>query len=172
MSEQAKPRAGKLVVDQELCHACQSCMVACSLTHEGQTIPSKARLHVVVDPFHGNHAVHYCHQCRKAPCAAACPQHAIQKRSHSREGGIRADAHAGQDEPLRHSREGGNPAEPQAEAGYWELDEALCDGCGACVDACPFDTMVVVGKALKCNTCHGDPACAASCPSGALVWRV
>jgi len=127
-------------------------MVACSLTHEGQSIPSKARIHVIIDPFHGNHAIHYCHQCRKAPCAAACPQHAIRKVSHS--------------------SEGGNPAQPQAEVECWELDEALCDGCGACVEACPFDTMMVVGKALKCDTCHGDPACAASCPSGALVWRI
>jgi len=137
MSEQVKSHTARLVVDQTLCHACQSCMVACSLTHEGLTIPSKARLHVDIDPFHGNHAIHYCHQCRKAPCAAACPQHAIH----------------------------------WMEAGYWELDEALCTGCGTCVDACPFHVMRVVGKALKCDTCHGSPACAASCPSGALVWR-
>ncbi|NLG26883.1 MAG: 4Fe-4S dicluster domain-containing protein [Chloroflexi bacterium] len=138
MSESTSPtRSGRLIVDPKLCHACQSCMVACSLSHEGQVIPSKARLQVTVDPFRGNHTIRYCRQCRKAPCAEACPQHAIVRR----------------------------------EAGYWELDAALCEGCGKCVTACPFHTLAVVGVALKCDTCHGNPACAASCSSGAIVWR-
>jgi Fe-S-cluster-containing hydrogenase component 2 len=54
-------------------------MVACSLAHEGLVIPSRARIQVVVDPFSGTHAIHYCRQCRQAACAQACPQEAISQ---------------------------------------------------------------------------------------------
>lgn len=52
--------------------------------------------------------------------------------------------------------------------GYWAVDAALCDGCGACVAACPFEAMVLPG--VKCDTCDGAPECVESCPSGALSW--
>jgi len=137
MPDHVNSARGRIVVEPALCHACQSCMVACSLVHEGLVIPSMARLHVTIDPFKGNHTIRYCHQCRNAPCARACPNHAIS----------------------------------QADAGYWYVDESLCDGCGLCAQACPFHTLTVVGVALKCDTCRGAPACVASCPSGALTWR-
>ena len=133
--------SGELVVDRERCHGCQSCMVACSLVHEGQVIPSLARIQVVLDPFRGSHLIRYCHQCSRAPCAQSCPRGAIQRVE---------------------------------EGGYWAVDGALCDGCGACVEACPFDAMVfdgVTNRALKCDTCQGEPACVASCPRDALAWE-
>lgn len=132
---------GELVVDSVVCHGCQSCMVACSLVHEGQVIPSLARIQVVLDPFSGSHLIRYCHQCAKAPCAQSCPRGAIQWVE---------------------------------EGGYWAIDDALCDGCGACVEACPFGAMVldrVTNRALKCDTCQGEPACVASCPREALAWK-
>ena len=71
-------RNGTLVVDRVRCHGCQACMVACSLIHEGQAALSMARIHVRVDPLEGLHEIGYCHQCKRAPCAQACPQEAIQ----------------------------------------------------------------------------------------------
>jgi len=58
--------------------------------------------------------------------------------------------------------------------GYWVVDEALCSGCGACVDACPFGAIYLHprGVAIKCDTCSGDPQCVASCPSEALEWVI
>ena len=49
------------------------------------------------------------------------------------------------------------------------LDEALCSGCGLCLDACPYGAIVFddqAGQARKCNLCHQRvdngliPACA------------
>lgn len=57
------------------------------------------------------------------------------------------------------------------ELGYWALDKALCTGCGLCVDACPYDAMVLASTALKCDTCLGDPVCAGVCIKGALAWQ-
>ena len=129
-----------LVVDETRCHACQSCMVACSLVHEGQVIPSLACVQVQFDPFTGRQRILHCRQCKRAACARACPHGAIQLVE---------------------------------QGGYWALDESLCDGCGACVQACPFHAMIwspADHRALKCDTCQGDPACVASCPNHALTW--
>jgi Fe-S-cluster-containing dehydrogenase component len=49
------------------------------------------------------------------------------------------------------------------------LDEKMCSGCQACLEACPYDAIdfdAAVGIALKCNLCHHRvdhgliPACA------------
>lgn len=115
-------------------------MVACSLVHEGQVIPSLSRIQVILDPFSALHQIRYCRQCQKAFCAESCPRGAIRRAT---------------------------------VGGYWVVDEAICDGCGACVDACPFQAMVLDPTrhlALKCDTCEGEPACVESCPKGALTW--
>ena len=49
--------------------------------------------------------------------------------------------------------------------------ESACTGCGSCAAVCPFDGVTIShGKALICNLCGGDPACAKACFSGALQW--
>ena len=54
-------------------------MIACSLHHEGAASLTAARLHVVVDALAAEHAIHTCRQCRRAPCAEACPVEAISR---------------------------------------------------------------------------------------------
>jgi len=56
--------------------------------------------------------------------------------------------------------------------GAWAVDSALCEGCGACVQACPYDVIFVDevrGTAIKCNLCGGTPECAMMCPTGAVT---
>ena len=58
-----------------------------------------------------------------------------------------------------------------AETGAWIVDDETCIGCGACIDACPYDAMFfdeIRDVSFKCNLCDGAPECAAMCPTGAV----
>lgn len=52
------------------------------------------------------------------------------------------------------------------------VDEDRCNGCRACVGACPFGIITMdplTDKALKCDLCgEEEPACVAVCPSKVL----
>jgi carbon-monoxide dehydrogenase iron sulfur subunit len=51
--------------------------------------------------------------------------------------------------------------------------EDQCVGCKLCTIACPYGTMhydLDSHKAIKCNLCGGDPACAQACPTAAILW--
>jgi anaerobic carbon-monoxide dehydrogenase iron sulfur subunit len=133
-------RARALVVAVNRCHGCQACMVACSLVHEGQAIPSRARIQVRIDPFTGNHTIRYCHQCKRAPCARACPRDAI----------TRADP----GDPWRVDAERCDGCGECVAACPFEAIRLAPDGRGV----------------LRCDTCDGDPACVAACPDEALTW--
>src|SRR5512135_562061 len=45
------PSEGYIVVDKEKCASCNSCMIACSLAHEGKVSLSNSRIQVVRDVF-------------------------------------------------------------------------------------------------------------------------
>jgi len=59
------------------------------------------------------------------------------------------------------------------ETGAILIDESLCNGCKACIKACPYQ---VVGfhperkKALICDQCGGKPLCVDWCPRQALQY--
>jgi Fe-S-cluster-containing dehydrogenase component len=57
------------------------------------------------------------------------------------------------------------------------VDDKLCDLCGACIEACPFDSLWLSKdekSIIKCDLCIRrqakklEPACVASCPTNAL----
>ncbi len=54
------------------------------------------------------------------------------------------------------------------------VDADLCDGCGDCVQACPFGMIWVdedTATARTCDLCDGDPQCVAFCPQKVLAYR-
>jgi len=60
-----------------------------------------------------------------------------------------------------------------AEAKISDVDEALCVGCGLCVEACPFNAIELLdGKAnVNAALCKGCGLCAATCRSGAIQQK-
>lgn len=60
----------------------------------------------------------------------------------------------------------------EASTGAWEVDLALCTGCGTCADACPFNAIFFttdMKTPVKCNLCGGQPLCAEACMFDAIT---
>lgn len=51
------------------------------------------------------------------------------------------------------------------------IENDICTGCKKCLEACPFDALVLDKKTEKpttCDLCGGDPECVRECPHDAL----
>lgn len=59
------------------------------------------------------------------------------------------------------------------DAGVVLVDPAKCSGCGDCVDSCTYGVIELdaQGRAYKCDTCGGAPACVRECHAGALTYE-
>jgi len=154
---------GYLLVDVEKCQGCASCMLACSLVHEGVQSQALSRIQIMQDSF-GKYPhdidISHCRQCVDPACVTVCP-----------EGALTADAEIGN---------------------VRRVDRSKCVGCGACMEACPFtpSRSILVAdegyggedKAKKCDLCadaphhwdaagggpSGKQACVAVCPVEAI----
>ena len=59
-----------------------------------------------------------------------------------------------------------------SESGIITVHQELCDGCQACIEACPYDAMQwndELEMPFVCDRCGGQPTCVQFCTSGALV---
>jgi len=151
---------GYLLVDTKKCQGCLSCMLACSLVHEGTENLSLARIQVLQNSFGKwpeDLTIEQCRQCVTPACVAACPS-----------GALHADARAG------HVR---------------TVTKSKCIGCRSCIKACPFRPANALwnpaGKhAQKCDLCANAPyhwdkagggpkgkqACVEVCPVAAIKF--
>lgn len=141
--------------DATRCIDCRACMVACSV--ENKIPMNKARIWVAGVGLMGEYPnlerasmVYHCMHCNEPDCLSACPVGAYSKR---------------QDGPVIY-------------------DPKKCIGCRYCMNACPFgvphfdwDKGLVEGAFIdKCNVCTQridiglEPACVATCPTGALMF--
>ena len=149
---------GYLVYDSRLCLGCQSCMFACSLTHEGVANPSLSRIQIIRDApsftkYPYDVVISVCRQCVSPLCVQVCPTGACHVDEEH--GNIR------------------------------RIDQAECIGCQRCVQSCPQKPHRTIWnsvkkKSTKCDLCEGAPywnekggpngkqACVETCPVKAL----
>lgn len=151
---------GYLIVDTKKCQGCMSCMLACSLVHEGKENLSLARIQVLQNPFAGfpdDILLAQCRQCVEPACIEACPTGALHVDS--RHGNVRS------------------------------VNQDKCTGCQSCVEACPYVPSRALwnfekGIAQKCDLCADTPfwdekggpdgkqACVEICPLKAIQFTV
>lgn len=164
-SDGIPPSDGYLLVDIEKCQGCASCMLACSLVHEGVESLSLSRIQIMQNSFASfpdDLTIEQCRQCVDPPCVTACPT-----------GALKADAKYGN---------------------VRIVDKNKCIGCGACFDACPYVPARAVlapdrayngeEKSRKCDLCArapfhwdeagggpgGKQACVEVCPVEAITF--
>jgi len=149
--------SGYLLVDTKKCAGCTSCMLACSMTHHGQSNLSLSRIQVTQDPFGkfpDDIGIAQCRQCPYPSCVEACPT-----------GAMHADE----------------------KTGVRTVDVSKCIGCERCVNACPFTPGRALWNfeekhAQKCDLCLNTPhwnheggpegvrACESVCPMHAISF--
>jgi protein NrfC len=147
---------GYLVYDSRHCSGCQSCMLTCSLVHDGEASASRSRIQVarnVFNPYPQDIQIFVCRQCPEPMCVKHCPSGACHISAAN--GNVRM------------------------------IDAEKCIGCKTCLNRCPHTPHrtifnVASNKSTKCDLCAnapyfskkggpaGDQACVISCPAGAL----
>jgi protein NrfC len=149
---------GYIVYDSRLCLGCQSCMFACSMTHEGEGSPSVSRIQIIRDApsftkYPYDIVMSVCRQCVTPLCVQNCPT-----------GACHVDA---------------------ANGNVRRIDQEKCIGCKTCLNACPQRPHRTVwnpakNKSSKCDLCldapywgqkggpAGSQACIQNCPAKAL----
>ena len=129
-----------ITVDIEKCTGCRICELACSLKHEKQCNPSKARIHAIIWAEEGRSVPVVCHHCDDAPCMHACRYEALWRDPATGAVLVMEDRCIG------------------------------CKMClVACPYGCMgYDKAR--HKAFKCDLCGGDPACCAACPTDAITY--
>jgi protein NrfC len=150
------PSSAYLVVDSKKCAGCQTCMLACSMVHEGVANPSLSRIQVVQSAFPSfpnDLQINQCRQCTTPLCVQNCPT-----------GACHVDA---------------------ANGNVRVIDQAVCIGCQTCLSSCPHPPHrtvwnPVAKKSSKCDLCANAPfwkeaggpdgkqACVSVCTMGAL----
>jgi protein NrfC len=149
---------GYIVYDSRLCLGCQSCMFACSMTHEGEANPSLSRIQIIRDApsftkYPYDVVMSVCRQCVSPLCVQVCPV-----------GACHVDV---------------------ANGNIRRIDQAKCIGCQQCIQSCPQRPHRTVwnpvkNKSTKCDLCADAPywsqkggpggkqACVETCPAKSL----
>jgi Fe-S-cluster-containing dehydrogenase component len=105
--EQSK---GYIVYDSRICLGCQSCMYACSMSHEGVASPSLSRIQIIRDApsftkYPYDIVMSVCRQCVTPICVQNCPTGACHVDT--KNGNVRV------------------------------IDPEVCVGCKTCIESCP-----------------------------------
>jgi protein NrfC len=149
---------GYLLADTRKCQGCMTCMLACSLVHEGKENLSLARIQVIQNSFAkfpNDTNLALCRQCVEPACLEACPTGALF---------------------IDHEHDN-----------VRTIDAEKCIGCKKCIQACPYAPARPIWNfedmhAQKCDLCADTPfwkeqggpdgkqACVELCPVAALAF--
>lgn len=147
---------GYLVYDSHQCSGCLSCMLTCSLVHDGEASTSRSRIQIdrnVFNPYPQDIQIFVCRQCPEPMCVKNCPTGACHVSTAN--GNVRM------------------------------IEADKCIGCKTCLKVCPYIPHRTIfnvesNKSTKCDLCanapyfskkggaFGDQACVTTCPAGAL----
>ena len=150
------PLASAVILsDPALCAGCGRCALTCSSLHDASPLVTPDAPWRTAGAASPSGLAATCRMCPRVSedgalvtpaCVAVCPT-----------GAARITA---ADDPVYGS------------ARLRVIDSDRCDGCGACVDACPYShPLLDGGLARKCDLCIDRaqvPPCVAACPSSAL----
>jgi len=67
----------RLIVDEEKCTGCSSCILACSFGHYDSFSIVKSRIQVLKEAERAISKPWVCIQCEEAPCISSCPVDAL-----------------------------------------------------------------------------------------------
>jgi Fe-S-cluster-containing dehydrogenase component len=149
---------GYLVYDSKKCIGCTTCMLSCSMVHEGSQNLSLARIQIIQDSFGkfpNDLKMAPCRQCKMPVCVDQCPVGAAYVDTAN--GNVR------------------------------RIDPKKCIGCKTCLGACPQQPHRTVWnhitkKSSKCDLCldtpywnekggpRGKQACVEACPMKAIKF--
>lgn len=133
--------AKKLFINCERCTLCGLCIMICSLKHEGEFNPLKARITVDRAVSEGLMVPNVCWQCEPpAPCEESCPVGAI---SRNKETGALIIA---------------------------KEECTACEICIEACPYDNIRKNPDIEEIIKCDLCGGDPACVKYCAYGALTF--
>ena len=147
---------GYIVIDTKKCCGCTTCMLMCSLVHEGEENLSLARIQITQNSFGSfpdDIDISQCRHCVNPLCVQVCPTGACHVDTAN--GNVRV------------------------------IDEAKCIGCMMCIQACPFIPHRTIWNheknvSMKCDLCTNTPywdetggpdgkqACVEGCPMKAI----
>jgi Fe-S-cluster-containing hydrogenase component 2 len=143
-----------LIYHQEKCVGCRSCVVGCSLYHEGEVGKVLSRINILKNEVVGENFIAGCNQCSDAPCVAACPTGACHKDVVTGFSKVNPDKCIGCKECAIHCPFGAITMHPKtAKAFKCDLCEGRAEG-PICVDWCPaeaitFETPAIAVKGFK-----------------------
>ncbi len=138
------------VLDLNRCTGCRACCLACSIENRLDPEMSWRQVSTFNGQRHPEQPLYHlslaCNHCADAPCLKQCPARALSRSETT---------------------------------GAVLLDSDRCIGCRYCSWTCPYDAPrfdEAAGVMTKCTFCSArldenrDPACVATCPTGALTY--
>ena len=160
-----------MIIDIDKCVGCHACTIACKAEWEVPTEfgrnwvhrlgPAKTSAGMAFTFYPG-----LCNHCDKPACVDVCPADPVRMTL--------KDTKTGKTETVEVAATWKDPFN-----GTVQIDKERCIGCGACVDACPYEARYLnpdLGKADKCTYCMPRvgkglaPACVQTCLAEARIF--